>query len=127
MSTTLELMGLGMPPALAGRLGNTPATIAGVGTTQTGAALINVPVVVATAADASHVAFVLSNTLSTGRPVWVFNTSGQTISIFPPSGGTINGGSANAAQTIVTNKSAVFMLLTGEGVASETWGAVVSA
>jgi hypothetical protein len=123
MSTSQDLMGLGMPPALAARLGNTPSTIAGVGTTQTGAASINVPVVVATA-TANNTAFVLSNQLSTGRLVWVWNTSALDINVFPPSGGTINSGATNAAFSVPANSGAVFQLFNGAGVSAETWGAI---
>jgi hypothetical protein len=40
MSTVEDLMGLGMPGPLAARIGNSPKTVAGVGTAQTGAAAI---------------------------------------------------------------------------------------
>lgn len=122
MSTTQDLMGLGMPPALADRLGNNPSTVAGVGTTQTGAALIKRGVVLA-APTASNTAFLLSSGTSTGGVLWFYNTSAsQTALVYPPSGGAINGGSANASVSIPPLSGATFQLENGSGVAAEAWG-----
>lgn len=126
MSTPQDLMGLGLPPALASRLGYQPATVAGVGTTQTGAALIATALTLA-GPTSSNTAFVLSNALSTGRPVFVWNTSATlTALVFPPSGGKINGGSTNAAVSLPPGYGAMFQLQNGAGVAAETWGAIVA-
>lgn len=123
MSTTADLMGLGMPPALADRLGNNPSTVAGVGTTQTGAAAIKRGVVLATVTSTNN-SFVLSSGTSTGAVLWFYNTSAsQTAYVFPPSGGTINGGAANAGVAIPPLSGATFQLQNGSGVAAETWGA----
>jgi hypothetical protein len=125
MSTSADLMGLGMPPALADRLGNTPASVAGAGTSQSGAGLIATPVVLGTP-TASNTAFMLSNKLSTGRPVYFWNQS-ATVSalIFPPSGGTINGGASNASVSVPPLSGAILQLENGAGVAAESWGAVI--
>lgn len=123
MSTTQDLMGLGMPAALASRLGNNPASIAGVGTVQTGAANIAAPVALITPAS-GNTAFILTSSFSTGRPVWVWNQSTTlTALIYPPSGGSINGAATNAAVELPPLSSAVFQLLNGSGVAAENWGA----
>jgi hypothetical protein len=122
MSTTADLMGLGMPPALAGRLGNTPQTIAGVGTSQTGAGALSGGGLFVLTPTSSNTAFVLSNATSTGRPVYVYNSSATYIAtIFPPSGGSINGGATNAGFTIPPLSGMLFQLVNGAGVPAETW------
>ena len=127
MSTTADLIGLGMPPALAARLGNTPASIAGIGTTQTGAAVLSAPVCLITPASTAT-AFILTSAFSSGRPIWVWNQSASvTASIFPPSGGAINGGAANSALFLAPLSGAIFQLENGSGVAAEIWGAIVGA
>jgi hypothetical protein len=125
MSTTADLMGLGMSPALAERLGNTPATLAGAGTAQTGAAQLHTPVTLATPTG-GQTAYLLTSTFSTGRPLYFWNTSATvTALVFPPSGGTINGGSANASVSVPPLSGALFQLENGSGVAAETWGAII--
>jgi hypothetical protein len=124
MSTTADLMGLGFPPALAGRLGNTPQSISGNGTSQTGATKISGGGLFLITPTSSNTAFVLDGTLSTGRPVYLWNQSAsQTALIFPPTGGKINGGSTNASVSIGTNAGAILQLLNGSGTSSEIWGA----
>ena len=119
-------MGLGMPPALASRIGNNPASIAGVGTTQTGAAALTNGVVLLLTPTASNTAFILNSATSTGRPLYLWNaSSSQGALIYPPTGGTINGGSVNASISIPTLTGAVVQLQNGSGVAAETWGAIV--
>jgi hypothetical protein len=45
-----------------------------------------------------------------GTLVAVYNaTAGQTLSVYPPSGGTINGGSANAAVSLTALTPALFL------------------
>ena len=126
MSTTLELMGLGMAPALADRLGNNPVSVSGNGTAQTGATSLGGASVFLATPTSSNTAFVLKNTISTGRPVWFWNvSSSQTALVYPPSGGTINVGSANASVSVPPLSGGVFQLQNGEGVTSETWGAII--
>lgn len=125
MSTTADLMGLGMPPALANRLGNNPTSVAGVGTTQTGAATIQSSVTLATPTS-SNTAFILNLGSSTGRPFYVWNQSATiTAIIFPPSGGSINGEAANIGVDVPPLSGGFFQLLNGAGVAAETWGAII--
>jgi hypothetical protein len=57
-----------------------------------------------------------------GDKYWVSNTSANTIKVWPASGFKINGGSADAALSIATLKSAVFVSL-GDG----NWFAILSA
>lgn len=121
MSTVQDLMGLGMPGGLANRIGNTPATVAGVGTAQTGAAAIQTSLTNATTAGGAT-AFVLPSAASLGRPFFFFNSSSTTALVFPPTSGTIQGGSANASFSVAQNKTAIFIRLT-----STAWCAVLSA
>ena len=57
-----------------------------------------------------------------GDKYWIANTSANTIKVWPASGFKINGGSADAALSIATLKSAVFISL-GDG----NWFANLSA
>lgn len=106
-AATTSLMGLGMPGPLATAIGITKKTITGVGTTQGGSS----PVVYAgdfslltTAAGAT------ACTIDSGFPVSqsavVVNISTVTGLLFPPTSGTINGGSANASVAIPPGASA---------------------
>ncbi|MEI6680608.1 MAG: hypothetical protein WCL21_18510 [Mariniphaga sp.] len=57
-----------------------------------------------------------------GDKYWIANTSANTIKVWPASGFKINGGSADAALSIATLKSAVFISL-GDG----NWFAILTA
>lgn len=117
-----------MSVALAARLGNNPATIAGAGTTQGAATPIKGQTVNLLAPTSGNTAFVLSLTFSTGRPVYAWNTSASfTALVFPPSAGTINGQSANASVSLAPGTGGMFMLANGSGVASENWWGIGSA
>ena len=126
MSTTVDLMGLGMPPALAARLGYNPATLAGVGTTQTGAAVVSSALTLLTTTS-GQVAFILNSAISTGRPVFLWNT-GTTYSatVYPPSGGSINGLATNAGFILPPLTGGIFQLTNGSGVSAENWYAITS-
>lgn len=88
MADSRNLVGLGMPAQLAGALGGVPTVVAGVGTTQSGAARINSHncslnaqtsntafyLATATAASLSStelygIYFINNSTLSTGSPI----------------------------------------------------------
>lgn len=117
MSTVQDFMGLGMPGALANRIGNTPVTIAGIGTAQTGAAPIQTGLTVATTAGGAT-AFVFQAAASLGRPFYFFNSSATTALVYPPSGGNFNGGSTDAAFSVAQNKFVTFMRLSSTAWAS---------
>lgn len=122
MSTTADLMGLGMPPALAARLGATVATLVGAGTAQVGATLISAPLVLA-GPTTGNTAFVLNAAFSVGRAIYVWNTSSSLAAlVYPPTGGTINGGAANASVSILPLTGAILQLQSGSGGASTAWG-----
>lgn len=119
MSLTSDLTGLGMPPLLAARLGNNPASLSGTGTTQTGATSLTGGQVLALTPASTATAFVLPNNLSTGRPVYLFNkATGFSASIFPPSGWTINFGATNAGITIPPLSGVIAIMSTGSGLSS---------
>lgn len=56
----------------------------------------------------------------------VNSASGQTLSVFPPTGGNINAAGANTAVTIAQNKSAVFYLVSYTATTS-VWTGLVGA
>jgi hypothetical protein len=107
MSSSGELIGLGMPPKLAGLVGNLPSAKTGVGTAQSGAAPITTNFTVLTTAGGTT-AFLLPTVPAGSGPYIVANPSATTALIYPPSGGTIQGGSADAAFSVAQNKTAMF-------------------
>lgn len=122
MATILDLMGLGMPPALAANLGNTPATVAGVGTAQSGAGVINKEnSVTLLTTSGGATAFILPNLLSLGRPFYIWNTSATTALVYPPVGGNINGVGANTAISLIQETGGIFMLVATTSSTSSTW------
>lgn len=107
MSTVADLMGLGMPGPLANRLGNTPTTIAGVGTAAATAALIQTGLTNATTSS-GQTAFIFNSSASLGRPFTFFCSTATTALVFPPTGGNFNGGSTDASFSVAQNKTAIF-------------------
>lgn len=125
MATVADLMGLGMPAALAAKIGNNVTlNLAGVGTTQVGAATITTGVTSLTP-TAGATAYVLPSS-SQSRLYFLSNTSStQTALIFPNSGGTINTGTANSSVSIPPQTAAIFQAIGGQGIAIPLWTAVV--
>lgn len=107
MALSVNLIGLGMPAALAQLLGNTPATLTGVGTAQTGAAQITSSMA-QLVTSSGQTAFVFRPTVSITRLFFMFNTTATTALIYPAAGGTIQGASQDAAFSIAQNKGALF-------------------
>jgi hypothetical protein len=127
MAIVSDLTGLGMSPALAVKLGNNLATVNGAGTTQTGAAKFIGGVTLAVPTS-SNTAFLCDSAAAQTRLCFFFNTSStQTALIYPPSGGTINGGSTNAALSIPPLTGAVIEPVTGGGIPVQKWWAIVGA
>lgn len=83
-------------------------SVAAAGNSQSTAALLGYTVNHVTGADSTK-----GVRLPAARPgtmVVVYNAaSGQTLAVYPPSGGTVNGGSANAAVTLAALTPAVFV------------------
>ena len=122
MSTTADLMGSGMPAALANRLGNTPVTQAGAGTiTGATATLIQGHLTNATTAS-SQTAFIFNSAASLGKEFYFFNSSATTALVYPPAGGNLNGGSADASFSVAQNKLAMFIRLS-----TNNWAVILTA
>lgn len=77
------------------------------GTTQSGAPLLVGAVNILTTA-ASQTAALLPTSHPLGSPIIVRVNTATTAVIFPPVGGSINGGSANASFSVAQNKPTVF-------------------
>lgn len=107
MALATGLIGLGMPAEQASLLGNTPATLAGVGTAQAGATIISSSMAQLTTSS-GQTAFVFRSTSSITRLFFMFNTTATTALIFPAVGGTIQGQSQDASFSIAQNKGAFF-------------------
>jgi len=117
---TTDLMGSGMPAALAALVGLLPAaTIAGSGTAQktdsaavTAANLLpNQGIVNATTAGGAT-ALQIPSTMPLGACIVLNVTTSTTALLFPPDAGTINGGSANASVNVAQNKPTLIFRLT---------------
>ncbi len=111
MATSADLMGLGTPPAVADLLGFTPATVAGATTAQATGTLIGTAFTLATTSGGAT-AFRLP-TSPVGAPLYFFNTSATAALVYPPVGGSINGGSTNASVSVGQNTGLVFILASG--------------
>lgn len=121
MAATVNLIGVGIPGEAATRLGFTPSTKVGVGTAQTGAATITTNFTLTTTAGGAT-AFVLPAAIPGSGPILITNPSATTALVFPPSGGTINGGSLNASVSIAQNATRIFFVS-----ASNTWISLIGA
>lgn len=72
-----------------------------------------------TAADGTKGVVINAADKVTGRRIWIGNgVSNAILKVYPPSGGTINGGSADAAFSSVSGKGVIIMCLSGAG---NTW------
>lgn len=107
MPSAAELIGLGETPKLAGLIGNLPSAKTGVGTSQAGATPLTTNFTVLTASGGAT-AFLLPTVPAGSGPYVVANQSGTTALIFPPSGGSVQGGSTDASFSVATNKTAMF-------------------
>lgn len=107
MALQSDLMGVGMPAALATLLGNTPGTLAGAGTSQTGATQITSSMAQLTTSS-GQTAFVFRSTATITRLFFLYNSSSTTALIYPQSGGTIVGLSQDAAFSLAQNKCVIF-------------------
>lgn len=107
MPAAANLIGVGIPPRQAQVLGfPTPPTLSGVGTAQSGAAAISQNFTVLSATGGAT-AFVMPAAIAGAGPFIVYNASGTSALVYPGSGNTWNGGSADAALTLPTLRSLV--------------------
>ncbi len=106
-----DMMGLGMPAALANLVGDTiPAVVAGAGTAQAGATPLTGTINQVTT-SAGQTAVVLPSTQPFGTSVNVYVSTATTALVFPPSGGNINEGAANASFSVAQSRVASFVRL----------------
>jgi hypothetical protein len=111
MPLSKRIMAVGASAELAkatnGQFANLPA---GVGTTQAGATAISADINVIVTSSAGNTAFILPNDAITSDSLDIMTASGITASalIYPPVGGTINGGGTNASITMAAGTSATF-------------------
>ena len=81
-----------------------------VGTAQAGAPLLTGAVNVLTTA-AGQVGALLPRDAAFGSPILVRVNTATAATVFPPTGGSINGGAANAAFSVAQNKPTAFYCL----------------
>lgn len=115
-----SLMGLGMPGPLAAVLGNTIDNVTAASTTQAAGTTIGAggnSVALITTSSTDY-AVTLSSNIPVNQGAWLYNINATiyAASVFPPSGGAIDGGTTDAAITLAGNEG-VYMLRTG----STTW------
>lgn len=84
--------------------------ITAVGTTQAGSPTLTGAVNVLTTA-AGQVGVILPANASFGSPILVRVNTATAATVFPPTGGSINGGGANAAFSVAQNKPTAFFCL----------------
>ena len=110
MSIVPDLMGLGLPAALAERLGNSVATAAAAASSsQTGATVITQHVMLFTAATGANSA-IFATAASIGTPHWITNSTASAVAllVYCPVSGSMNQ-TANGNLSIATGKTAVFV------------------
>lgn len=109
MALPQDLMGLGMAPALAAIEGvPIPAALAGVGTAQSGSTALPPNGIVQGTTSAGQTAFRLSSDQPLASPVGVYISTSTSAVVFPPTGGNINEGAANASFTVAQARLAWF-------------------
>jgi hypothetical protein len=104
-----DMMGLGMPYALANLVGDSiPAAVAGAGTAQSGATPLTGTINQVTTAS-GQTAVLLPSTQPLGTSVNVYVSTATAALVFPPSGGSINEGAANASFSVAQSRLASFV------------------
>lgn len=113
MAIARKLIGLGLPWGTAvGVVGNVDNNLTATGTTQATALLVSNDINVLTTTAAST-GVILRSDLSAGDTQEVVNYGAQTLTVYPPVGGKINNGSANAGVSVATNTSALYTSIDG--------------
>ena len=104
-----DMMGLGMPSALANLVGETiPASVAGAGTAQSGATPLTGTINQVTT-SAGQTAVLLPSTQPLGTSVQVYVSTATAALVFPPYGCNINEGAANASFSVAQSRVASFV------------------
>src|SRR5215471_10413334 len=111
MPKSADLMGEGLPAALAGDLGFSPTNITAAGSTAGAGTTLpdDLHYFLVTAATTTAVAVTFSTACAIGTPIFVanLNASRATASVFAPSTGTMNGGTS--AVTLITGQTGWFI------------------
>lgn len=107
MPEATDLIGLGVPPAVATILGNDDSIVTCAGTSQTTATLIKTTNAEFSAAS-NQTGAILSASLPIGSPVWCFTSSSTAAIIYAPVGATFNS-SLNGSLSLAQNKAAVII------------------
>jgi hypothetical protein len=109
MTIKANLTGSGIAPLAAIGIagGNISNSLTAAGTTQaTALALTNLNDVHVITTAASSTGAVLPSSLSIGDQMVVVNGGANSITLYPPSGGKLNNGTANAGLAVAANKAA---------------------
>jgi len=113
-----------MPSFQLGRADGSHATVVGVGTTQSGAASIVAGTNYLTS-ETGQTGFVLPASHPAGSPIYV-KVGTVAATVFPASGGKIDGAADDAVRSVAAGKSAVFIAL-DDNDSVTNWLCVVSA
>lgn len=116
MALTTDLMGVGFAAEQAKLVGqNSISAVTAAGTTTSDATVLkkaqNYVNMTATGSDGIR----LPADAALNRPYIVYNGSGSTGKVYPPSSGTLNGGSADGALSLTTLKVAMFIRYSSTG------------
>lgn len=113
MPIAKNLMGSGCAGGLARRItGGVTTSLTAAGSAQTDALAITDDINIVTTAAASTGVRLRSDLIS-GDSQEVVNYGANTLNVYPPTGGKINNGSANAAVTVAANASAIYTCING--------------
>ena len=111
MAKQTDLMGLGMPGALARYIGDEVTAVTAAGTAASTATEIGLQatfVVVTTASSQTGVK--LNSATPLLRPITIVSPASDTAIVYPPTSGTINGGTATSGgQNVAQNKTAIYI------------------
>jgi hypothetical protein len=110
-----KMMGVGTPPMMAQvTVGTVTNTLTASGSTQGTALAISDDVNIFTTVAASTGTILPGSTLvSAGDNILVVNYGANALTVYPPTGGKINNGSANAGVSVAANKNAEFVCING--------------
>jgi hypothetical protein len=125
MATAREVMSGGVPAGTATAMGGQGGTLAAAGSSQTDATLVLVSMTIVTAADGTKGVILPAGSL--GDEIWLFNSSGSTLKVYPPTSAAISVagtglGTVNAAFSQLTQKCTLYKCQS-----STQWFAVTSA
>jgi len=112
MALDRDLMGVGFADKQAQLVG-APATTAvtAAGTTSADATVLGTQTKMVTGTFTGADGIRLPTNMKLNDPYWVFNSSGSTGLVYPPTGGALNGGSTDAGLSMTTKKVAQFIRL----------------